>query len=391
MVARATETSTEELSWDDDENDPMEGNPILNTINEEVEPQVMERNHSSREDEDQLIVPGGAVIEEKRDASVPGGVVNEEKRDESVPEVIVIEEQDGSIPRETKTDQHNTPTPVSPVGPLVRDPNSDGPDQEMYQEDPDKTLCSADLPTTASKTGAVGTTLETSKTGAVGTTLETSKTGAVGTTLETSKTGAVGTTLETSKTGAVGTTLETAAHTRSRRRPSLPSSGDTKSDMAHSDSSDSFVCIPGDQSPTPLQHLPVNESWQTISTNVSEGWEVLQGSTHASSSDLVSVPGSETTRSSVRENRGSSTSEEDPGLLMEQFVKEIEQECNLEVRWCDVSHSCATLNLFCLSHRRRVALEMTGRTGMTNNDFLFLYDNHNFIATFVFAPAIYYY
>ena len=389
MVARATETSTEELSWDDDENDPTEGNPTLNTINEEVEPQVMERNHSSREDEDQLIVPGGTVIKEKCDASVPGGLlkeekcdesvpvgmvkeekrdesvpggmvkegkcdesvpggmVNEEKHDESVPGVIVIEEQDGGIPRETKTEQHNTPTPVTPVGPLVQGPNSAGPDQEMYQEDPDKTLCSADLPTTANKTGAVVTT------------------------------------------------LETAAHTRSSRRPSLPSSGDTKSDVAHSDSSDSFVCIPGDQSPTPLQHLPVNESWQTISTNVSEGWEVLQGSTHASSSDLVSVPGSETTRSSVRENRGSSTSEEDPGLLMEQFVKEIEQECNLEVRWCDVSHSCATLNLFCLSHRRRmrrrVALEMTGRTGMTNNDFLFLYDNHNFIATFVFAPAIYCY
>ena len=40
--------------------------------------------------------------------------------------------------------------------------------------------------------------------------------------------------------------------------------------------------------------------------------------------------------------------------------------------------------------RRRVALEMTGRTGMTNNDFLFLHNNHNFIVTFVFALAIYY-
>ena len=359
MVARATETSTEELSWDDDESDPTEGNPILNTINEEVEPQVMERNHSSREDEDQLIVPRGAVNEEKCnesvpgemmneekldesvpgemmneekrdesvprgqvnegkrdvsvpgvmvneekcdesvpsgqvneekcDESVPGGQVNEEKCDESVPGVIVTKEQDGGVPRQTEGEEHNAPTPV---GSLVRDPNSAVPDREMSQEDPDKTLCSDDLPTPANKTGVVATT------------------------------------------------LETAVHVRGRRRPSLPSSGDTKSDGAHSDSSDSFVCIPGDQSPTPLQHLPVNESWQTISTNVSEGWEVLQGSTHASSSDLVSVPGSETRHSSMRENRGSSTSEEDPGLLMEQFVKEIEQECNLQVRQCHVSQVC---------------------------------------------------
>jgi hypothetical protein len=99
----------------------------------------------------------------------------------------------------------------------------------------------------------------------------------------------------------------------------------------HSESTDSFVCIPGDQSPTPLGQLPVNQSWQTISTNVSEGWEVLQGSTHASSSDLVSVQGSETGRfgECAREKLGSSTSEEDQGLQIAQLVKEIEQECDL--------------------------------------------------------------
>ena len=109
-----------------------------------------------------------------------------------------------------------------------------------------------------------------------------------------------------------------------------------------SDSNDSFVCIPGDQSPTPVPPLTVTESWQTInSSDALEGWEVepertLKGpilqSTCTSDSDLVSVHDSEVGGNRDRSGSGqdkTSTPSEDGGLHLEQLVREMERECGL--------------------------------------------------------------
>ena len=111
-----------------------------------------------------------------------------------------------------------------------------------------------------------------------------------------------------------------------------------------SDSNDSFVCIPGDQSPTPVPPLTVTESWQTInSIDAMEGWEVepertLKGSTLqsncTSSSDLVSVHDSEVGgpngKSGSGQDKTGSSPNEDDGLHLEQLVREMEQECGLD-------------------------------------------------------------
>lgn len=111
-----------------------------------------------------------------------------------------------------------------------------------------------------------------------------------------------------------------------------------------SDSNDSFVCIPGDQSPTPIPPLTVTESWQTInSADALAGWEVepertLKGSTFQSNctseSDLVSVQDSEVGSTRDRSGSGQDKSgtplSEDGGLQLEQLVREMERECGLE-------------------------------------------------------------
>lgn len=111
-----------------------------------------------------------------------------------------------------------------------------------------------------------------------------------------------------------------------------------------SDSNDSFVCIPGDQSPTPVPPLTGTESWQTINSNDPlEGWEVepertLKGSTLQSTctseSDLVSVHDSEVggnrDRSGSGQDKTDTSPSEDDGLHLEQLVREIERECGLD-------------------------------------------------------------
>ena len=111
-----------------------------------------------------------------------------------------------------------------------------------------------------------------------------------------------------------------------------------------SDSNDSFVCIPGDQSPTPVPPLTGTESWQTINSNDAlEGWEVepertLKGSTLQSTctseSDLVSVHDSEVggnrDRSGSGQDKTDTSPSEDGGLHLEQLVREMVRECGLE-------------------------------------------------------------